>query len=294
MAGDNKGTTSYFAGALIADVMPDAVIAYSDAGVTSKLVINEWRAKADTIRVNKWNLGTNVIDSSDVASHTEGADTTSIYLNSDAATITPAGYTVRVDLTEESILSNAGSPAQQIGLLIGNAIRAKQDNLLNALFDAFTGNAIDASTTALTVDHLYEAYGLIDEDSDGMMPLSGVFYPKQLNGTYGLSNDLITSTSFAGGATQDQGLRTASYGRVAGIDLFRSREFSVANSAVKAGVFRRDALALGTVGYSAAAPFKLTVDYDDQAANYHNVGFMFGGVIEVNDNYGCEIWTKYV
>ena len=47
----------YFAGALLAVVSPDAVVAYSDAGVTSKLCINEWRSNADTISVNKWNMG---------------------------------------------------------------------------------------------------------------------------------------------------------------------------------------------------------------------------------------------
>jgi hypothetical protein len=287
------GDTSYFAGALIADIIPDAVVAYSDAGVTSKLVMHEHRDRADTININTWNLGTNTLTSADVASHTEAASTSSIYLNSDKKTVTPAGYTVRVDLTDESILSNAGNPAGQIGALIGNGIRAKYDSLLNALFDGFTGNAIDASTTALTVDHLYQAYGLIGDDSDGMMPLSGVFLPSQLNGTYGLSNDLITSTSFAGGATQDQGLRTASYGTVAGIDLFRSREFSVANSACKAGVFRKDALALGTVGFGAGSPFKITPEYDADRATWEYVGFTFAGVIEVVDNYGCEVWTKY-
>ena len=287
------GDTSYFSGTLMESIAPDAVVAYSDAGVTSRLVINEWRAKADTISIPKYNLGTSTVTSADVASHTEGASTNSVYLNSDKATITPAGYTVRVDYTDETELSSADNPSAQIGPIIGNAIRAKQDNMLNALFDAFTGNAINASTAALTVDHLYEAYGLIDEDSDGMLPLSGCFYPKQLNGTYGLSNDLITSTSFLGSPTLNQGLVTAAYGRVAGIDLFRSREFTTANSAVKAGVFRRDALAIGNVGFSKEAPFKITPQYDADRATWEMVGFLFGGVIEVNDNYGCEVWTRY-
>jgi len=287
-----QGDTSYIAGALIADVSDAAVVAYSDAGVSSKLVHNEWRARADTISIPKWNMGTNQLTSADVASHTEAAATSSIYLNSDKATITPAGYTVRVDLTDESILSNGGDPSAQIGALIGNGIRAKMDNLINALYDSFTGNAVAASTAALTVDHLYDAYGKIDEDSDGMMPLAGVFHPKQLNGTYGLSNDLITSTSFAGGATQDRGLASATYGQVAGIDLFRSREFTTASAANKAGVFRKDAIALGTVGFSMESPFKITPEYDADRATWEFVGFFFGGVVEINDGYGCEVWTR--
>ena len=286
------GDTSYIAGALLESISPDAVIAYSDAGVTSRLVHYEWRAKADTISIPKWNMGTNKITSSDVASHTEGAATSSSYLNSDKATITPAGYTVRVDLTEEAVLSNADDPGAQIGRLIGNAARAKQDNLLNALFDGFTGNTVAGSTAALTVDQLFSAYGQIDTDSDGMMPLYGVFHPGQLNGTYGLSNDLVTSTTFTASDKQNEGLKNAKYGMVAGIDLFRSREFTVTNNAVKAGVFRKDALALGMVGYNAEAPFKITGDYDDDRATYEFVLFMFGGVIEVSDGYGCEIWTR--
>ena len=285
------GDTSYFAGALIADIIPDAVVAYSDAGVSSKLVLHEHRDRADTINVNTWNLGTNTLTSADVASHTEAASTSSIYLNSDKVTITPAGYTVRVDLTDESILSNAGNPAAMIGKLIGNGIRAKYDNLVNALYDGFSTNAINASTAALTVDHLYSCKGFIDNQSDGSMPLSGVFYPSQLNGTYGLSNDLISSTSYAGGATQDQGLKTASYGTVAGIDLYSSREFTTANSANKAGIFRRDALALGTVGFGAGSPFKITPEYDADRATWEYVGFTFAGVIEVVDAYGVEVWT---
>jgi len=127
-----QGDTSYFAGALLAVVSPDAVVAYSDAGVTSRLCINEWRSNADTISVNKWNMGTNQLTSADVSSHTEGSAETSIYLNSDKATITLAPYMVTVDLTQESILSNGDDPAKEIGALIGNGLRAKQDNLLNA------------------------------------------------------------------------------------------------------------------------------------------------------------------
>ena len=287
------GDTSYLAGALVEQISADAVIAYSDAGVTSRLVHNEWRAKADTISVPKWNLGTNQLTSADVASHTEGAATNSIYLNSDKATITLGGYTVRADITEESLLSNADDPAGMVPQLIGNGLRAKQDSLLNALFDGFTTNAVAASTAALTVDHLYQAFGLIDGNSDGTMPLYGVFLPQQLNGTYGLSNDLITSANFTATDVQNIGLRNARYGMVAGIDLYRSREFSVANSACKAGVFRKDALAIGMAGFSAEAPFKITPQYDADRATWEYVGFMFGGVVEVNDAYGCEVWTKY-
>ncbi len=286
------GDSSYLAGALLESISSDAVIAYSDAGVTSRLVHNEWREKADTISIPKWNMGTNTITSADVADHTAGGATASSYLNSDKATITPAGRIVRVDLTEEAMLSNADDPASQIGKLIGNALRAKQDNLLNALFDGFTGNTVAASTAALTVDHLYSAFGQIDSDSDGMMPLYGVFHPGQLNGTYGLSNDLVTSTTFTATPTMSQALVDAQYGQVAGINLFRSREFTVTNNAVKAGVFRKDALAQGYVGFNQASPFKITPEYDADRATWEYVGYMFGGVVEVYDNYGCEVWTR--
>lgn len=289
---NTAGDTGYIAGALLATISDDAVIAYSDAGVTSQLVQYEWRAKSDTISIPKWNMGTNKITSADVASHTEGATTSSAFLNSDKATITPAGYTVRVDLTDESILSNADDPAAQIGRLIGNSIRAKMDALLNTAFDSFTGNTVAGSTAALTVDQLYQAYALIDTNSDGMLPLAGVFHPGQLNGTYGLSNDLITSQVFTASDKQNQGLVTAKYGMVAGVDLFRSREFTVTSNAVKAGVFRKDALALGAVGFSREAPFKVSAEYDANRATWEYVGFVFMGTAEINDNYGCEVWTR--
>jgi hypothetical protein len=135
---------------------------------------------------------------------------------------------------------------------------------------------------------------LIDSDSDGSMPLYGVFHPGQLNGVYGLSNDLITSTSFLGSPTLNAGLVNAQYGQVAGINLFRSREFAVASNACKAGVFRRDALGLGMVGFSMESPFKVTPQYDADRATWEYVGFMFGGIVEINDDYGCEVWTRYV
>ena len=287
------GDTSYIAGALISDISNDVVVAYSDAGVTSRLAQYEWRAKADTIRITKWNLGDQVINSSDIASHTEGAATSASYLNSDAVTITPAGYTCRVDYTDESDLSNAGDPAGQMAKILGNAVGAKRDNLLNALFDSFTTNTIAASTAALTVDHLYDAFGGIDSSSDGSMPLFGVLYPSQLNGTYGLSNDLVTSPNFTATDAQNSALRTARYGEVAGIDLYRSREFTVADSAVKGGVFRKDAIAIGNVGYSEDAPFKITPQYDADRATWELVAFMFGGVSIVEESYGAEIWTRY-
>ena len=289
----NPGDTSYTAGALIEQIMPDAVIAYSDAGVTTRLVTNEWRPKADTITVTKWNMGTNTITSADVAAHTAGDETTASYLNSDKATITLGGYTVRADLPIEADLSNADNPQGQIPAILGNGLRAKQDRLLNTLFDSFTTNAINASTAALTVDHLYEAFGLIDSQSDGALPLSGVLYPKQLNGAYGLSNDLVTSPNFTATDTQNTALKTARYGEVAGIDLYRSREFAVAGSAVKGGIFRKDALAIGMAGFSKVAPFQVTVNYNDIKSQWEYVAFMFGGVTAVHEAYGCELWTKY-
>jgi len=289
----NPGDTSYTSGALVEQIMPEAIVAYSDAGVTSRLVLNEWRAKADTISVTKWNLGTNTIGSADVGSHTEGAETSASYLNSDKATITLAGYTVRADLPMEAELSNSDNPGGKIPAILGNGLRSKQDLLLNTLFDGFTTNAIDASTGALTVDHLAEAFGLIDASSDGTMPLTGCFYPTQLNGTYGLSNDLLSGTNFTATDVQNKALVSARYGEVAGIDIYRSREFAKADSAIKAGIFRKDALALGMAGFSKEAPFQITPEYNGKKSQWEFTAFMFGGVVEVVDQYGCEIWTRY-
>jgi hypothetical protein len=170
---------------------------------------------------------------------------------------------------------------------------------LNALFDAFTANAINASTAALTVDHLYEAYGHIDEGRQTeMMPLYGVFYPTQLNGTYGLSPmTLITSTSFLGISHTE-----CRIGKCAVTDRSRVSTSPVhaslraANSAVSRPVYSaRMRLLLALVGYSSReSPFKVTPQYDAARKQlWEYAAFMFAGVVEVNDDYGCEVWTRY-
>ena len=48
------------------------------------------------------------------------------------------------------------------------------------------------------------------------------------------------------------------------------------------------------VGFSMESPFKVTPQYDADRATWEYVGFMFGGIVEINDDYGCEVWTRYV
>ena len=130
------GDSGLFAGGLIEQIEAEAIVKFSEAGVTMPLVTLKGHEKADQVTFIAYNSGSNTLTSADVAATAENTVTPSTSLNTDKKTATLDMYSVMIPIYDEAKLSNADDIASNVGGLVGNAMAAKADKLLNALMDS--------------------------------------------------------------------------------------------------------------------------------------------------------------
>ena len=280
------GDSWNFAGGLLEVIESEALIKFSEANVTVPLVTLKGVPKADQITFIAYNSGSNVLTSADVAATAEGTVTPSTQLDTEKKTATLDMYSVMVPMYDEAQLSNADNIASNVGELIGNALASKADALLNALFDGFS-NTVGSSSAALSVDNLFDALSNLKQNSAMGQP-HAVLDPRQIWGTYGVHNDLVTQAQFAGAGIQDEGARSGFVSRIAGIDIHSSPEFTEASNAVKGGVFVSGALGMGYAGDM----MRVEVYREGSFLRDNIIGSGFWGVTEIIDGYGVEVHTQ--
>ncbi len=291
------GDSGDFAGGLLEVIESEAVIKFSEANVTMPLVTVKGEPKADQITFIAYNAGSDKITSADVAATAEGTVTPSTALDTEKKTCTLDMYSVMAPMYDEAKLSNADDIAANTGALIGNALSAKADALLNALFDGFS-NAVGANNAALTVDNLFDALSLLKQNSAIGQP-SAVLDPRQIWGTYGVHNDLVTAAQFAGAGVQDEGARTGFVSQIAGINMHSSSEFTVTDndggssgtaSSVKGGVFVPGALGMGYAGEM----LRVEIYREGNYLRDNIIGSGFWGVTEIIDGWGVEVLSQVI
>jgi hypothetical protein len=280
--------SGYLQGSL-QEIIADSMVHFSKANVCLPLVQVEARDKADTISFPVYNLGTNQVTSGDVTAHSEH-DSTAISataLTSVKATATMDMYSVRVPIHDEAVNSSADSPSEVIGQLVGNALSAKVDSLIVANFDNFSGTAND-TTNGISVDDLFSALGQL-QANNAPAPYSMVHNPKAIYGTYGLSNDLVTSNQFGGSpSSQDDMLRSGFIGQLAGCDIYTTAEIAISSNNAIGAMFSKMALGFG---YAGEFP-RVEIERDAVRLKTDYVGSMFCGSVEIADSYGIEIQSK--
>jgi hypothetical protein len=280
------GDSGLFSGGLIEQIEAEAIVKFSEAGVTMPLVTLKGHDKADQVTFIAYNSGTNTLTSADVVATAENTVTPSTSLNTDKKTATLDMYSVMVPIYDEAKLSNADDIASNVGALIGNSLSAKADGLLNALFDSFS-NAVGAADAALTVDNLFSALSFLKQNAAIGQP-NAVLDPRQIWGTYGVHNDLVTAAQFAGSGVQEEGARNGFVSQIAGIGIHSSPEFTVASSAVKGGVFVPGALGMGYAGEM----IKTEVYREGSYLRDNIIGSGFWGVTEIIDGWGVEVLSQ--
>ena len=280
------GDSGLFAGGLIEQIEAEAIVKFSEAGVTMPLVTLKGHEKADQVTFIAYNSGSNTLTSADVAATAENTVTPSTSLNTDKKTATLDMYSVMIPIYDEAKLSNADDIASNVGGLVGNAMAAKADGLLNALFDGFS-NAVGAADAALTVDNLFGALSSLKQNAAIGQP-NAVLDPRQIWGTYGVHNDLVTAAQFAGSGVQEEGARNGFVSQIAGIGIHSSPEFTVASSAVKGGVFVPGALGMGYAGEM----IKTEVYREGSYLRDNIIGSGFWGVTEIIDGWGVEVLSQ--
>ena len=281
-----SGNAAYFQGGLLDVILADAIIAFDKHGVSLPLVSVKGSPKGDTTNWIAYNTGTHKVQSADVAATAEGTVTPESALTSNKKTATHDMYSINVPIYDEAELSNADSISDGVGDLVGAALAGKVDSLLNAAFDNFS-NSVGTSTVALTVDNLFSAIESLQNNS-APGEVNGVFYPSQIWGTYGISNDLVTSATYAGGSMQDEGGRNGFVQKIAGVKIHTSPEFTETGSAVKAGIFTKGALGYGYAGDL----FRLKEWEDPRYLRKYIIGSFFGGVADIVSGWGVKVHTK--
>ena len=284
------GDINYYAGSLVERiVISEALLALSDANVMLPLITSKGFDAANTISFPKWNLGTNKVNASDVSQSDAGTDAAAVAVNSDKKTLTPARYTFYIPLYDDAQDSSEESNINStFGILGANAMGAKIDNLICAKFDSFaTANDVGTSSVAITVDNYFTAIQKLK--SAGVKgQYRGVFDPKQIWGSYGISDDLVTSDQFGGSPElQARWLLNGFEGKLAGIPIYSSRETTTSTTATKAGIFGDGALCFGYV--NPLIRFEPEREGKKIRTDYVFSANMATDVFQ--DTYGCQVWT---
>ncbi len=290
------GDTAYYGGSLVEQIaVATAILHLPDTNVIKPLVLNESRDRADTITIPVWNQGSNKLSSSSMAGHSGGADATERKYNSDKKTGTLAAYGFYLPVEDDSTYSNLEDVGAKVGLSGAAVVGAKIDNLIATLFTSFSGNEAGLSTVAMTVDMVFQALNLLKTDL-APEPYSGVLHPGQIWGTYGISNDLVTSNQFGGSPAiqakhlEDGFIGTANnfVGMLAGIGIYTSSEVPTGSNASEGLVFSKAAMAFGWV-----PPLpRVEVRRPGRELQDSYIFSMWCDAWEVVDNYGCTIHTK--
>ena len=280
------GDTTYLAGGLIGIIEADAIAQLGKSGVTRKLCKVKSSPAAETISWIMYNDGSNVINATDVVATAEGTVTPTSKLNSNKKTATLDMYSVMTHIYDSAELSNVENVTGEVGPILGNAVALAIDTLLNANFANFA-NSAGTSTVAIAVSDLFNALASLETYmNDGIF--NAVLHRKQIWGDYGLFADLATNNNLAAAPSiQQTALATGWVDKVAGIGLYNSNELTETSSAIKGGVFGKNAFGWGFAGQ------EITVEAEREAS-YKRTAYIssfFGGTAEIQDTNGAYIHT---
>jgi hypothetical protein len=285
------GDSGNYAGSLLEVIEAEAILKFSEASVSVPLVKQKSEPKADQITFVAYNAGTNQVTSADVDATDEGDVTPSTALDSQKKTITLDMYSVMLPIYDEARLSNADDVYANAGALAGNAMASKLDNLVNLNYANFS-NTVGGATETIDVDDLFQCLANLKQNSAPGQP-NAVLEPRQIWGTYGIHNDLITQAQFAGSGVQDEGARNGFVSRIAGIAIHSSPEFtpivsSGTVSSVKGGVFVEDA-----IGFGYAGEMMRVEEYREGSYLRSNIVVSsFCGSTEIIDGYGVLMQSQ--
>ena len=291
------GDSAYYAGSIVEQIATaSAIVHLPEQNVLKPLVMNIGKDKADTITVPVWNQGTNTVTSSSMGTHAEGTGAGAVKLNSDKKTGTMDMYSFYLPTEDEARDSSLEDIAARLGQEGSAVVGAKIDNLIATLFTSFTGNEAGTSTVTITVDMWFQALNLLKVDG-APMPYVCALYPSQIWGTYGISNDLVTSTQFGGSPTSQEemlksgwvGTGNAWAGHLAGVDAFSCLEVPTTGNASEGLMFSRGkAMCFGYVN----PIVRVALEREGKLLRDDLVFSMFSSAWELVDNYGCTIHTK--
>jgi N4-gp56 family major capsid protein len=217
------------------------------------------------------------------AAVTEGDEVSNTAVSTTTATLTVATNAIRTMVTDLARTASASNVVADIGRLFGEAIAAKMDKDLLALFSGFSVGAGDASTTlsAATIATAVAKLRAVGVPSNDLAIVLNPYV------AYDLKSNLTNAFANPGaGMIQNDAMKQGYLGMLFGVPVFETANLVDTGTAgdYVGAVFHRDALGLATIGdITIETQRRASFLGDDIIASCHYA------VGELYDAYGVKI-----
>ncbi len=290
--GDGASTTSTVAGGL-GKTIGDAVIAFNKVNVFLPLVTSTVAVQgSNSVEFVDWT----VTGAGDVATPSEGADSTAQAIATAARTATVSEHVIQVNITDLAQSGyGAGSLTDTAGVAIGNAVSAKLDDDIANLFAAGSlGTDVCGAGTTLTVAHIFECLRNLTTNN-APAPLNLALGTKQTYGEKGIRvliqgaaaptnhTNLWTNSGTQGAEIAQNGFVT----RFGGFDVYNSPQITeIAGDDEEGCAFSRGAfgVAIGSQGL-----VRIETQRDASARLTEYVATGFWGEVEIKDLFAVSL-----
>ena len=262
----------------------DAVIAFNKVNVVAPLVTQKAGvAGAKTVEFADWT----VASYADVAAATEAANTTAQAIATTARTATLSEHVIQVDVSDlaEQGYGAGGSIGANAGAVIGNAIAARLDNDLCALFahGNFTNDVAGAGTT-LDESDIFEALRLLHANQ-APAPLNLVLGTQQVWGKKGLrlmmsgnATAPTTSNWYANSVPGQEMVQSGFVTKLAGFDVYTTPEIVEDGSNDENGC----AFSAGAMGFASGSKGIISIETQRDASK------------RVTEYVGTGVWGECI
>lgn len=216
----------------------------------------------------------------------EGTDLGNTAVSTDGATLTVSEVGVMTTVTDLALRTSSSNVIADVGRLFGEAIAARMDKDLTALFGSFS-TGVGAADQTITVNKIFEAVANLRKNGVPATDLACVLHPLV---AYDLKAAIGTQ-AFAGGDFQTEALRSGYVGTLAGVPIFESSNMTDASDNdpgttgdYKGGLFHRDALGLAMM-----QDIQIEQQRDASLRATELVATAVYGKGEIFDSYGIEM-----
>ena len=211
---------------------------------------------------------------------TEGTDMSSTTVSTSSVSVTVGEVGAQVLLTDMATYGD-GNPAVELGTVLGNAIATKIDTDLIALFDGFSGS-IGAAGSEITVADLFKAAATLraNKVTGAIAAVVHPFVAYQLK-----ANLTNTFANPNGGDSQNEAMRNAYVGQIAGMNIYESANIVVDGDGDSIGaVFAPEALAIAL-----KKDFNIEPQRDASLRAFELNATAVYGVGELDDSFGVKM-----
>ena len=277
MAGETTSTTL---NDLLPSIVAEALFIARERSIMRNLVRNYQlpMGSGKTITVPRYPIQT-------AAGVAEGTDLTNTAISTDGSVLTVSEVGIMTTVTDYARMTSASNVIADVGRLFGEAVAAKMDQDLIALFDGFS-TVIGDGTTAITAATIFQAVATLRGKGVPGTDLYCVLHPAI---AYDLKANMTnTFANPNAGILQNEAMMSGYVGMLAGVPVFETSNMANTGTAgdFKGAVFHRDALGLAML-----QDIRIETQRDASLRADELVATAVYGVGELVDAYGVELWN---